>query len=63
MVDAPTNNTSSTETPPKPEAPVVKTACEMNDAEYAALKKSLGIRTNFPGYLGIKNHGRAHEAF
>jgi hypothetical protein len=52
MVDAPATNTSSTESAPKPDAPQVKSAVDMTPAEYSALKKSLGIRTNFPGYLG-----------
>jgi len=45
------SNTSSTEPAPKPIEPVHKTALEMTTEEYAALKKSLGIRINFPGYL------------
>jgi hypothetical protein len=49
---APKVSTSSTEVVAKPQPSVQKTALDMTTEEYAALKKSLGIKTNFPGYLG-----------
>jgi hypothetical protein len=51
MVEPAPTSTSSSEVAPKPAAPVQKTALEMDDKEYAALKKQHGIR-KFPSYLG-----------
>jgi hypothetical protein len=43
MADAPEDktSTSSTQQPPKPDAPTHKTALEMTDEEYANLRKSI----------------------